>query len=564
MSKEKDYGQYFTPLDVAEFMLSLSNAKPAKAKVLEPSCGEGVFLKALKSKDFKHVRAYEIDPTLKIQKQGYNLRIGSFISAKETNNSYDLIIGNPPYVRWKNIPEHIKEELKQYPAWGKDLNSLTDYLCVFILRSVNLLKEGGELIFITPEYWTQTQHAAKMRDFLCEHGDITHVVKLGEAKIFEQATVSTMIFRFIKKNKTPNSSKTTLEPNGSKTTSSPPTTTGPSTSAANLVGQQKLAYYDWAQRTKPTPKDWKKIKAALPKNMIPGPTTNKPWLLADPEHFQEISTLEKACDKRMIDAVDIANGMVSGMDKAFKVTELAEGKKLNTAEKAALIKVQKSYSLDRFTPQLKEDYYFLLKPGSQPASEQAFRKQYPTIHQHLQPHKTQLLQRYDYDKTLKYWQWAFPRSQHVFQNKSAKIFVPCKERITNKDYLRFDLVPAGIYALQDVTALIPFKETKEDIHYLLAYLNHPTVMHWFKYCSINRGGVLEFSEGPLASLPFMSINFENKKEVELYKKIVQNTKDILKELRSTKAPEERSGNKKAQRLILTSEQLINKLIKVRS
>ena len=54
------YGQYFTPKMVAEFMVNLADIVP-KSKILEPSCGEGIFLEVLQNKGFHQLTAYEID-----------------------------------------------------------------------------------------------------------------------------------------------------------------------------------------------------------------------------------------------------------------------------------------------------------------------------------------------------------------------------------------------------------------------------------------------------------------------------------------------------------------------
>ena len=57
--KEK-YGQYMTPEKIVKFMVSLIT-KDRDANILEPSAGEGIFLKVLKENGFNNVVAYEID-----------------------------------------------------------------------------------------------------------------------------------------------------------------------------------------------------------------------------------------------------------------------------------------------------------------------------------------------------------------------------------------------------------------------------------------------------------------------------------------------------------------------
>ena len=57
------FGQYFTPKIVADFMVELADIN-VNSKVLEPSCGEGVFLDLLQQKGIENVTAYEIDTDL--------------------------------------------------------------------------------------------------------------------------------------------------------------------------------------------------------------------------------------------------------------------------------------------------------------------------------------------------------------------------------------------------------------------------------------------------------------------------------------------------------------------
>ena len=65
---------------------------PNNAKILEPSCGEGIFGDLLIEKGFDHLTAYEIDNT--IAKQFPFVKHTSFVSA-DIREKFDLIIGNP-------------------------------------------------------------------------------------------------------------------------------------------------------------------------------------------------------------------------------------------------------------------------------------------------------------------------------------------------------------------------------------------------------------------------------------------------------------------------------------
>lgn len=104
-SSKKNLGQYFTPRYMAEFMLSLTKIS-TDTSVLEPSCGEGIFLDLLYEKNVQDVTAYEIDTTL--PNHYYSIHRESFVSAN-INRQFDLIIGNPPYIRWKNLEFTTKD-----------------------------------------------------------------------------------------------------------------------------------------------------------------------------------------------------------------------------------------------------------------------------------------------------------------------------------------------------------------------------------------------------------------------------------------------------------------------
>ncbi|MDD4149422.1 MAG: N-6 DNA methylase, partial [Bacteroidales bacterium] len=160
------YGQYFTPEIISDFMISLASISD-NSRVLEPSCGEGIFLDLLLKKGINNLSAYELDKELIPNKFKDIIKNESFVSAK-IDEQFDLIIGNPPYIRWKNLEEELKQELARNPLWNKHFNSLCDYSYIFILKSIEHLKENGQLIFITPEYWLNTTHSRTLRNYMLQ------------------------------------------------------------------------------------------------------------------------------------------------------------------------------------------------------------------------------------------------------------------------------------------------------------------------------------------------------------------------------------------------------------
>ena len=110
MDYKISFGQFFTPRPIALFMASLLEVDK-NAHILEPASGEGIFLNVLQEVGFKHISAYEIDNRL--ISHGY-VKNESFLSARLPENYFDAIIGNPPYIRWKNLNQAAKDELANH------------------------------------------------------------------------------------------------------------------------------------------------------------------------------------------------------------------------------------------------------------------------------------------------------------------------------------------------------------------------------------------------------------------------------------------------------------------
>ncbi|HEY0261418.1 MAG TPA: N-6 DNA methylase [Chitinophagales bacterium] len=503
-NNKNKFGQYFTPKVVADFMIEMADIS-SQSKILEPSCGEGIFLELLQQKGFNNLIAYEIDEELATDFSCVHYE--SFVSAK-LEEKFDLIIGNPPYIRWKNLEDELKSELSINPIWNKYFNSLCDYLYIFILKSIELLNENGQLIFICPEYWMNTTHSISLRNYMVENGYFEEIYHFNETPIFDKVTVSIVIFKFIK-------SKQKTE----------------KISVSKFYANQKLTSETLDKlKNKLEFKDAEYLQASQFK-------TNERWLLQTDEVREELKVLETACLKKNQNSLlnlfddekqefhtigevcDIGNGLVSGLDKAFQVN----GHSLNENEKRATINVVKAKDLKPFFAESITKYIFI----DDGLKENEFQKTYPNFHQHFQKYKADLENRYQYNRKINYWEWVFLRNFSLFSKAEKRIFVPCKERISNKDYFRFALVDANVFPTQDVTAIFKKTNTRESIEYILSYLNNPIVFDWLKCNGIVKGNIVEFSEKPIASIPFKMIGWNNEKEVSLHNSITELTQKYI-------------------------------------
>lgn len=497
MQLKKNLGQYFTPPPIADFMVELIESGK-DGRVFEPCAGEGVFLESLKKIGFTNVLAYELDSSLKNKSSGK-------ITYKDTlfeppKEKFNVIIGNPPYVRWKNIDPQVRLRFKEDALWKKKINGLNDLLYPFIILSVESLKEGGELIFVTPTFWTSTTHSKLVRKKLQEEGEITHYINFEEMKLFDNVSSNILIFRFVKKKG------------------------GKKMKVINVKNKGRLNYS--------VLKDIKEIiqqlnhEETLRKEGYEGFLHNQfenddLWIPIRPEIKPIIDKIEKGANAKLGEIFDIGNGMVSGLDEAFKINEI---KKLNNYEQKSVINVVKAKNLRKYFHEGSEPYIFLndLNLTEDKLGEMK------NIKEQLLSFKENLLKRYGYNKEISWWDWVFLRNRKMIE-KELKIVVPCKERFDSKDHVRFSLVKGNYYVTQDATALVKKDGIKEDVLYFLGILNSRVIFEWLKNRGLKRGGVLEFSERPLSVIPIKRINWDKKREVDLYNDIVSIVKNIIEE-----------------------------------
>ena len=477
------HGQYFTPRGVADLMVDMIHSAK-NAAVLEPSAGEGVFLDALASAGFSNISAVEIDPAL-VAQSAHPLINASFVSWASPVLS-DVVIGNPPYIRWRDLSPSSRAEVESHPLYKTLFNSLSDYLTVFIALGIEALAPGGELIFITPSFWMHTTHSAALREWMLQRGFISEIVDFGEARVFSKVASSIIVFRFVKAIAPPKTRTTYFKYCGPR---SVPT---------------KLSLSDSAMFT-PT---------SIP---LFSPTSH--WTLAHESELSGVEALEKRCSRsgqvaRLGEFVDIANGMVSGLDKAFRLDD-ATLATLSARERAATLRVLKALSIEEYYSDATTTYIHL--PSG--LDEKTARVRYPRLMAQLASRRSDLEKRYAYGPELAYWDWSFKRSFDFFMNGQAKGFVPSKERLTNRDTARFSLAPLGVVATQDVTAFSPKDEVRESLEYIVAYLNQACVSEWIRRRGLIKGGVAEFSERPLAAIPFLSIDWQNPDEVQRHETI---------------------------------------------
>ena len=177
-------GQIFTPEAVVRAMLAL---RRNHGRVLEPSCGDGAFLRHLPG-----AVGLELDP----DHCPPGAKAIDFFAYPE-REQFDTIIGNPPYVRFQDIPASTQALIAR-GHYGACLDKRANLYLFFIDKCLRHLKPGGELIFITPRDFLKATSAVKLNRLLFEAGSITDAIELGDARVFPDAVPNCLIWRFEK------------------------------------------------------------------------------------------------------------------------------------------------------------------------------------------------------------------------------------------------------------------------------------------------------------------------------------------------------------------------------
>lgn len=183
-SSQKLKGAYYTPLQLSNSILNLIDFENIHS-VLEPSCGDGVFLDSLMQlgliEKFSFIDAVEIDlnESLKVsEKQKVNQNVHVYNEdffeyyARMINNKkhYDLILGNPPYIRYQYLTETQRElQSKILTSHGMKANKLINAWVAFLVACVQLLSERGKIAFVIPAEILQVAYAEDLRLFLTEN-----------------------------------------------------------------------------------------------------------------------------------------------------------------------------------------------------------------------------------------------------------------------------------------------------------------------------------------------------------------------------------------------------------
>lgn len=180
---QKLRGGYYTPPDLALFLTRwVSEISPRK--LLEPSCGDGVFLSALgkvPTVETAQLMAFELEPleAAKAHHQGHTAELKSFEVINDDflgwavprmgrqAVTFDAVLGNPPFIRYQYLPAPFQENAERiFKSLNLPFTKHTNAWVPFILAAFSMLRPGGRLAMVVPAEIIHVTHAQSLRSYL--------------------------------------------------------------------------------------------------------------------------------------------------------------------------------------------------------------------------------------------------------------------------------------------------------------------------------------------------------------------------------------------------------------
>lgn len=178
---KKKNGIYFTPPSIiAKHAQILKKHMKGVKKVLEPSCGSCEYIKVFQSENYD-ITGIEYDNTIydsiKDDKYTNTTLIHADYLKWETTDKFDLIIGNPPYfvINKNDMPDEYKGYYDGRP----------NIFIPFILKSLELLNEGGILGFVLPVSLMNCLYYDKLRKHINDNFKIIDITECSDDKYLD-------------------------------------------------------------------------------------------------------------------------------------------------------------------------------------------------------------------------------------------------------------------------------------------------------------------------------------------------------------------------------------------
>ncbi|ENT7410866.1 class I SAM-dependent DNA methyltransferase [Campylobacter coli] len=415
---------------------------------------------------------------------------------------FDLIIGNPPYIRQEEL-----KELKPYLAKNyKVYKGTSDIYTYFYELGFNVLKDrGGVLSYITSNKYTRAGYGEALREFLLKNVKVLEYTDLNGIKVFDSATVDTSILCFEKSKSKDNKFKYLALSNEILKT------------CAYDIG----LYKDFAEFS----------QNSLSKESFTFSDENTSALKAK---IERIGTPLKEWY-----GFNIYRGILTGYNEAFIITTekrneiLANCKDEDEKERTSKLirKMLRGRDIKRYSYEWAGLWVIFIpwhfpnveKPKTMLENEQDLKEQYPSLYKHLLSHKERLSKRNKEETGIRYEWYCLQRwgANYYQEFEREKIVYPNM----NKEFIAF--FDNEFFLLNQKCFILSHQSNnKKELLYLTALLNSNVNFYYFKQIGAKLGASgYEMSKIFVEKLPIPKINSKNQK---LADELINLVDEILK------------------------------------
>ena len=170
------------------------------------ACKFGLLLKLLEDEDVNSLSSFHpILPDLSNNIfYGNSLLSTADVPADDTldinpfdfgNRTFDLIVGNPPYMKTEDIKAFTPKEKSLYEKGNRYKTAYKQYdkYFLFIERALNLLKPNGYLGYIVPSKFMKVGAAKELRSLIANHAYLKTMISFGAHQVFADKSTYTCI-----------------------------------------------------------------------------------------------------------------------------------------------------------------------------------------------------------------------------------------------------------------------------------------------------------------------------------------------------------------------------------
>ena len=383
-------------------------------------------------------------------------------------NGFDVVVGNPPYVRQEKIKE-LKPTLKdQYDCY----TGTADLYVYFYECGFRMLRNNGVLTYISSNKYFRSAYGKKLRDFLARQSTLSQLIDFGDAPVFTSIAYPSII----------TTSKVHAQDNYLRALNWEP---GPSIDEFGTIFQTK--------------------GFTMPQSAL----TVDGWRLTSPDALNLLEKL-RSVGKPLGEYVKgrFYRGITTGLNEAFVVD--SETRDQLIAEHPNSTEVLKPFlrgrDVKRWQVNFAEQYLITIESSENRAhpwsgkteaeAEEIFTNTYPSIHAYFEPFRERLIKRYDQGKYF----WELRACAYWEEFQQPKIVYPDIAQGTE-----FSFDDDG-YFLGNTSYLLPTKET-----WILGLLNSKAVFWFYTKTSTQiRGGFVRFIAQYVSQIPIPSIKPEQK------------------------------------------------------